>query len=62
MSKRILALLVPMAVALSSGCILVGRIGTPFEMSHLHDVKLGAQDEAQIKQWFGEPYRTERPI
>jgi outer membrane protein assembly factor BamE (lipoprotein component of BamABCDE complex) len=38
-----------------AGCATVGR---QFDTTHVNDIRKGAQDKAQIRAWFGEPYQT----
>src|SRR4051812_21032988 len=52
------ALAVCLAMA-AAGCATVGR---KFDTTHVNDVKKGAQDKAQIRAWFGEPYQRTSPL
>lgn len=56
--NRSIALAIASGIALQ-GCILAGRIGTPFDTSHMRDIRQGIDDKAKMVAWFGEPYETE---
>jgi outer membrane protein assembly factor BamE (lipoprotein component of BamABCDE complex) len=54
--QRILWVVAVIAVFALISCATAGR---QFDRTHINDIKTGAQNKDQIRDWFGKPYQVQ---